>query len=141
MFMLYIQYGIFFQNTMFLSYQKQLEIARLWIQNCCFYILTANCEFHCLILFISEMKEAFFNKTTENVCVYSFLKGIVGLTYLYYISVIYSIIWKCQIPKISQNGNSLIGIWAVVARGGGRDVCCLSEVLITFRKFSLQVFW
>lgn len=47
------------------------------------------------------MKEAFFNKTTENICVYSFLKGIGGLIYLYCISVIDAIIWKWQVSKIN----------------------------------------
>lgn len=41
---------------------KTMEIELL------FHVLTAHCEFHSLIfLFISETKEAFFNKTTENV--------------------------------------------------------------------------
>lgn len=66
-YVVYLVWIFFFQNTMFLSYQKQLEIVCKTMDiELLLYIVTANCEFHCLILFISEMKEAFFNKTTEN---------------------------------------------------------------------------
>lgn len=72
------------------------------------------------------MKEAFFNKTTENLYV-------VILFYLFFYffkapwdwclcvlfgSDIYSAIWKCQVPKVNQNGNSLkTSIWVVVSWG------------------------
>lgn len=92
------------------------------------------------------MKEAFFNKTTENlyVCIH-FLKGMARLMSVYSVSLIYSIIWKFHVPKIHYNGNSLkIGIWAVVSRGGwmkAGEASLVWGVNKTFNKFSLQGFW
>lgn len=72
------------------------------------------------------MKEAFFNKTTENLYVvihfylffYFFKAPWDWCLCVLFGSDIYSAIWKCQVPKVNQNGNSLkTSIWVVVSWG------------------------